>query len=73
MSTSGTLNDGSATGYAFGLGVGSLVGHPSVSHGGGINGFTTMLAHYPEADLDVVVLSNTPGAHVGSIAETIAN
>ena len=72
MTTRGTLNNGSATSYGFGLGLGSLVGHPSVSHGGGINGFSTQLAHYPEADLDVVVLSNTPGAHVGRVAQTIA-
>jgi CubicO group peptidase (beta-lactamase class C family) len=72
MTTPGTLNDGSATSYGFGLGMGSLVGQPSVSHGGGINGFSTMLAHYPDADLDVVVLSNTPGGHVGRVAETIA-
>jgi D-alanyl-D-alanine carboxypeptidase len=72
MTTPATLNDGSETSYGFGLGLGSLVGHPSVSHGGGINGFSTMLAHYPNADLDVVVLSNTPGAHVGRVSETIA-
>ncbi len=72
MTTPGTLNNGTATAYAFGLGIGELQGHPSVSHGGGINGFNTMLAHYPEEDLDIVVLSNTPGAHVSTIAETIA-
>ena len=72
MTTSATLSDGSSTGYGFGLGLGSLEGNPRVSHGGGINGFNTMLAHYPESDLDVVVLSNTTGAHPGRIAETIA-
>ncbi len=72
MTTSGTLDDGSTTGYAFGLRVGELEEHPFVSHGGGINGFSTMLAHYPEADLDVVVLSNTAGGHPARIAETIA-
>ena len=72
MTTSGTLNDGSATGYGFGLVVGDLEGHPSVSHGGGINGFNTILAHYPDADLDVVVLSNTTGIHPGRIAELIS-
>jgi len=72
MTAPATLDDGSSTGYGFGLGMGSLVGQPSVSHGGGINGFSTMLAHYPDADLDVVVLSNTPGAHVTRAAETIA-
>ncbi len=72
MTTSGTLDEGSTTGYGFGLVVGDLEGHPSVSHGGGINGFSTMLAHYPDADLDVVVLSNTTGVHPGRIAELIA-
>ena len=72
MTTPGTLGSGAATSYGFGLGLGQLVGHPSVSHGGGINGFSTMLAHYPETDLDVVVLSNTPGPHVDRTAETIA-
>jgi D-alanyl-D-alanine carboxypeptidase len=72
MTTSGRLNDGSQTGYGFGLGLGALVGHPSVSHTGGINGFNTALAYYPDDDLDVVVLSNTPGPHVTRIAETVA-
>jgi CubicO group peptidase (beta-lactamase class C family) len=73
MTTPATLDGGAATSYGFGLALGSLVGHPSVSHGGGINGFNTMLAHYPDADMDVVVLSNTPGGHVNRVAETIAN
>jgi len=47
-------------------------GHSMVSHGGGINGFNAMLSHYPDADLDVVVLSNTVGPHAGRVAETIA-
>ena len=72
MTTSATLSDGSSTGYGFRLWLGSLEGNPHVSHGGGINGFNTMLAYYPESDLDVVVLSNTTDAHPGRIAETIA-
>jgi CubicO group peptidase (beta-lactamase class C family) len=72
MTTRSTLNDGSATGYGFGLGVGNLEGHPRISHSGGINGFNTMLAHYPDAGLDVVVLVNTNGPFAGDVAETIA-
>jgi CubicO group peptidase (beta-lactamase class C family) len=72
MTTPFTLNDGSKTGYGFGLGVGNLEGNPMVSHGGGINGFVTSLARFPEADLDVVVLSNTPGPHPGQVSELIA-
>ena len=72
MTTTGTLNDGDATNYGFGLGLGNLEGHPRVSHGGGINGFNAMLAHYPEEGLDIVVLSNTNGPHAGRVAQTIA-
>jgi CubicO group peptidase (beta-lactamase class C family) len=72
MATPATLGDGSATGYGFGLGIGELDGHASVAHGGGINGFNTMLAHYPGADLDVVALVNTNGPYAGRIAEVIA-
>jgi len=72
MTTPATLNDGSKTGYGFGLGVDDLEGHPRISHGGGINGFVTMLAYFPEADLDIVVLSNTEGGHPGRVTETIA-
>jgi CubicO group peptidase (beta-lactamase class C family) len=72
MTTPFTLNDGSETGYGFGLGVGELEGHPRISHGGGINGFVTMMAHYPETDMTVVVLSNTVGGHSGEVAEAVS-
>ena len=71
MTTPGVLNDGSATTYGFGLAVNDLSGHPSIAHGGGINGFSSLLAYYPEADLDVVVLVNTEG-QAGRLAQTIA-
>jgi len=72
MTTEGTLNDGEATGYGYGLRVGDLDGHLRVSHGGGINGFVTHLASYPDDDLRVVVLTNTPGPTVGRLSEWIA-
>jgi CubicO group peptidase (beta-lactamase class C family) len=72
MTTPFTLNNGSATGYGFGLGIDDLEGRPRVSHGGGINGFVTMLAYFPESDLDIVVLSNTEGGHPDRVTEVIA-
>ena len=72
MTTSGLLNDGSATGYGFALGVGTLEEHSRVAHTGGINGFSTVMAHYPESDLDIVVLSNTSGAAPRRIEGRIA-
>jgi D-alanyl-D-alanine carboxypeptidase len=72
MTTSGQLNDSSAIGYGFALGVGTLEGHSRVAHTGGINGFSTVMAHYPDSDLDIVVLSNTSSAAPGQIESRIA-
>ena len=70
--TEATLNDGSSTGYALGLGLGDLEGHRSVSHSGGINGFTSMLATYPDDGLTVAALGNTEGVVTDRVAENIA-
>ena len=72
MTTSGQLNSGSATGYGFALGVDALEEHSRVAHTGGINGFSTVMAHYPESDLDIVVLSNTSSGVPGKIERRIA-
>lgn len=72
MTTSGLLNDGSATGYGLALGVAPLGDHPRVAHTGGINGFSTVMAHYPDSDLDIVVLSNTGSGAPGQIEGRIA-
>jgi CubicO group peptidase (beta-lactamase class C family) len=72
MLTSAVLNDGETTGYGYGLGIGDLEGHPTVSHGGGINGFSTALATYPDDDLVVVVLGNTESRVTGLVANGIA-
>ncbi|HVS63962.1 MAG TPA: DUF3471 domain-containing protein, partial [Thermoanaerobaculia bacterium] len=56
-----TLNDGTSTGYAYGLSVGELRGRPSISHGGGIFGFSTYALRLPEERVYVAVLSNDSG------------
>jgi CubicO group peptidase (beta-lactamase class C family) len=48
--------------YAFGLGVHTENGHKLIDHNGGIEGFSTNLAYYPEDKITVVVLSNVTGA-----------
>ncbi|HKK07400.1 MAG TPA: serine hydrolase domain-containing protein, partial [Gemmatimonadota bacterium] len=59
MTTPATLPDGLSTHYGFGLFMGELGGHRYVWHNGGINGFLTSVARYPDDDLTVVVLSNS--------------
>jgi len=50
------------SGYAFRLMVDTSGGHRRISHGGGIEGFNTVLEYYPEDKLTVVVLENSVGA-----------
>lgn len=55
-------------GYAYGLTVPAGAKRPVVQHGGGINGFATMLAYYPTTETSVVVLSNVVGPAAAAIA-----
>jgi len=45
--------------YALGWAVTSYRGHPSLSHGGGIDGFTSHIRFLPKDQLGVVVLTNS--------------
>ena len=67
-----TLADGRTRPYGYGWGVGQLASHRKLSHGGGINGFSTMIARYPDERLAVIVLSNTAGADTGGVERRIA-
>jgi len=58
--------------YAFGLGVHTASGHKLMDHGGGIEGFNTFLAYYPEDKLTVVVLANLNGEAPEAIASRLA-
>jgi D-alanyl-D-alanine carboxypeptidase len=44
--------------YGFGLSLVPLEGRRRIGHNGDVTGFTGALAHYPEADLTVVALTN---------------
>jgi CubicO group peptidase (beta-lactamase class C family) len=58
--------------YAFGLQVETVGGHKVIEHGGGIQGFNTELAYYPDDKLTVVVLGNVNGQAPGQIATQLA-
>ena len=59
-------------GYAMGLAVGQSGGHPVFSHSGGIQGFNTYLAYYPEEKMTVVVLGNLNGGAPDQIGVHLA-
>jgi CubicO group peptidase (beta-lactamase class C family) len=54
--------------YAFGLAVRTVAGRKVIDHGGGIEGFNTHLAYYPEDKLTVAVLGNLNGSAPGDMA-----
>ena len=72
MSSTANLRDGSTTGYGFGLAIGKLGQHTKIGHGGGINGFLSVLDYYPDDSLTVVVLANSESAKPGRLAEDVA-
>jgi hypothetical protein len=57
--------------YAFGLQVHTVNGRKVIDHGGGIEGFNTMLAYYPDDKLTVVVLGNENGTAPQEIARDL--
>ena len=58
--------------YAFGLQVNTVNGRKVFDHGGGIEGFNTHLAYYPEAKVTVAVLGNLNGQAPYQIATRVA-
>lgn len=52
------LNDGKPVDYGFGWAIDEFWGQRKISHGGGINGFTTHILRLPEKNIFVVVLTN---------------
>ncbi|QDU68717.1 serine hydrolase domain-containing protein [Engelhardtia mirabilis] len=71
MTAPAFLPDGRSTGYGFGLSVGRLNGLRRISHGGGIMGFSSALAWYPEVELGVCVLTNRSGVDATGIERSV--
>ncbi len=58
------LASGASTDYGYGWGIGKLQGSTMISHGGGINGFSTFALTLPEEKLYVAVLGNSDSGNV---------
>lgn len=74
MITPATLNDGTALRYGMGIAVGKdSRGLAYIGHGGTVTGFTAEAAWYPDAQLAVVVLTNSSGSiDAGDVAGELA-
>jgi hypothetical protein len=58
--------------YACGLVVHTVKGHKVIDHGGGINGYSAMLAYYPDDKLTIIALGNIESGASAEIASSLA-
>lgn len=58
--------------YAYGWNISELFGRKLISHGGGINGFVTYIARFPDDDACILVLSNLTASRTGQIYRDLA-
>jgi CubicO group peptidase (beta-lactamase class C family) len=59
--------------YGFGLFIATINGRKKIDHGGGIEGFNTEVAYWPEDQLTVIVLANLNGNAPEQIANQLAS
>jgi CubicO group peptidase (beta-lactamase class C family) len=70
--TNYALTDGTKTDYGYGWTFANIQESPSIEHGGGINGSSTMAIYLPGEDVYVVVFSNCQCKHSGDVAIKMA-
>jgi hypothetical protein len=51
--------------------VGNFMGHPLVSHSGGVHGFVSFATYFPDDTVNVVVFSNSPTAAFGRLTQSL--
>ncbi|MBV8571425.1 MAG: beta-lactamase family protein [Acidobacteriaceae bacterium] len=58
--------------YGYGWMIGPMVNHRQYGHGGGIPGFSTYIARFPDDNAAVIVLGNNETVNAENIAEALA-
>ncbi|RNI29354.1 serine hydrolase [Rufibacter latericius] len=71
MVTPTVLTGGDTVGYGFGLQVDELDGYSQVSHSWVANGFSSVLAYYPEEGITVAVLTNSSKGKPQEVAKAL--
>lgn len=66
------LNDGSTIDYAFGLAVGEYRGLRTVSHAGGIPGYSTYMLRFPDQRFSVQLMCNQGDLPSSQLAQSVA-
>lgn len=65
------LINGRSTKYGYGWGISDVAGIPSIEHGGGINGFTTIGVRVPSERIYVAILTNRDSG-TGNLGKQVA-
>ena len=65
------LNDGKPTNYGFGWFVETVEGRHVNGHGGATSGFSASIQRFPDADLTVILLTNTDEMFATSLARQV--
>jgi len=58
--------------YGYGWKIDNHFNHKAITHQGGINGFATHIARYPEDDVCIIALANIEGAPITQIGKDLA-
>lgn len=66
------LNNGKENNYAAGLFIKKVLGWDNISHGGATAGYRAYLETYPELNISIAVLSNTPQFNVAGISGRVS-
>lgn len=67
------LNNGSTAGYGYGWGTTEYRGHRLVAHSGGLPGWSSDIARFPDDRLTVIVLTNRDGVEPARLSLQIAD
>ena len=72
MTTKGKLNSSKEFSYGLGVFIQNVGSRRVIRHGGGISGFRSDLAWYPESGYIIAVVANSDSAKAGQISQRIA-
>ena len=73
MQEEGLLNNGESSGYAFALNIGTYHGLRTVSHGGSLAGYRSILLRFPVQQFSVIILANRSDANPLEMAFQISD
>lgn len=71
LSQPGQLENGALVNYGYGLAVWTVAGHRAIRHSGSEAGYRAVITHFPESDVTIVMLANTP-IDLGGLTEDVA-